>query len=822
MSGPLFDVFLRTGFAAAPTGETAPRREALLERLLGCGGGTAACYGLNERFAEEVLPAVRRGRAPFVLFADQVLDLGASPLRRLARVLRHNPGLPALTFGSPALERVYGDAPEGPGRGRVAQRLTPAPHLPSWLCVVSRAAIDRHEGPGWRTLEYFLLDLGRRLSGRQMGSVGIEIDTRFWVRDLLFQAADGLAEDYGRWRADFGDEAPPQLRVEVQGEPVPHPGRLAPEELERSQETAPKISILCPVFKPDHLEEMLGSVLQQTWRNWELLILVDGPPAEDARRIEEILARVKSEPRIRTWSWENHGTGPSRRALAEAATGDFVLPMDDDDLLPAHALEVFASAVRRHPGVACFRGGTQLVGLVHEVLRPRRRLLVGGISADPFEVSQPFLVARETLAALGGFEGDPAIRNAGEDTYLFHELDRARVRALLIDEPLYLRRLGHGNLSLGFERDEVLDHFRNLERRFCPPGWRSVDRHNELQGGFQQSIVTYRRDGKGLEVVAATRFFQYKTLGEESLAAIDLEITSVCNAVCGFCPREAMPDTKSFMPLAVVQALAAQLAQEPRPRQVVLCGIGESTLHPELLPIVQLLARAGARVCMTTNGSRLDAGLFRKLVGAGLQELNVSLNAATPETHGRVMRLRKFESIRENVREVLDLKHRLFPHIRVHVSFVLCDGNAHELEAFVGEWRATPATQVWIHPLNNRAGLLSRDLHPVDLKPVALRYRDDERVVVDIFEHHPEHGNVCRIAQNMDFISVDGSLRLCAMDYERRTDYGNVRHDLLRHLYLEKILSYRRGDTLSLCRLCDFHPGNRHEEEAVGLADVPA
>ena len=696
---------------------------------------------------------------------------------------------------------------------------SPPRHLPSWFCVVNRDLLeceDEGEGGGFETLEFFLLALERKLSGRggqpwQTAFATIALDTRRWACDLLFRTSGRLAADYRRYRARYGDgEVPPQLRVEVQGENIPPPGHLDPAALACGP---PKISILCPVFKPDFLAETVGSVLQQTWQEWELLIMVDGPPEEDRTKILEILARAESDPRIKVRSWPNHGTGPSRQALAEEASGDFVLSLDDDDLLPAHALEVLVSAVRRHPDAKCVRGGTRLVGLVDQILPPRPRLIVNGISSDPFEVSQPFLLARETLAAVGGFEGDPAIRNAGEDTYLFHQLDRARVKTLIIDEPLYYRRLSHDNLSLAFEHDEVVDHFRNLERRFCPAGWRSADRQNELDGRFQQSVVTYRHDAEGPEVVTATRFFQYKTLGEEDLAAIDLEITSACNAVCTFCPREEMPDTRSFMKLEVVEALAGQLAKEPRPRQVILCGIGESTLHPELPAIVQALSDAGARVCMTTNGARLDDALFRNLIDHGLAEVNVSLNAVTAETHFAVMRLRGFERVQRNLAAVLELKQRSFPHVRVHVSFVLCNQNQHELDRFVEQWRPEPVSQIWIHPVNNRAGMLGAGVEPVDLEPVARRYAGDDKVVVDIFKHHPEHGNVCKIVQSLDFISVGGEVRLCAMDYRRQTAYGNVANDLLRHLHLEKILSYRRGETLDLCQQCDFYP--RHVAAAV-------
>jgi MoaA/NifB/PqqE/SkfB family radical SAM enzyme/glycosyltransferase involved in cell wall biosynthesis len=807
------DVYLRVGFAGVPAaGELAARlREAF--------GVEPRSYPLGASFAA-LLPEVRRGRAPFVLFADQAVDVGEGPLRRLGRLLRRHPGLPALTLGGEALGRVYGEEPAPPRGGRVAQRLLPARHLPSWLCAVSRRLLPAGEEPGggFETLEFFLLDLDRRLAAGgdrppRMASAAVALDSRRWARDLLFRAAGPLAADYRRYRDRHGTAGvPPQLRVEVQGEVVAHPGRLDPAALAGP----PRISILCPVFKADFLAETVGSVLRQSWPDWELLIRIDGPPEEEERKILEILEGAAADPRIRVRRGPNLGTGPSRQALAAEASGDFVLSLDDDDLLPAHALEVLVSAARRHPEVRCFRGGTRLVGLVDRPLPPRPRVIVDGISSDPFEVSQPFLVARETLAALGGFEGDPAVRNAGEDTYLFHQLDRARVRTLIVDEPLYHRRLGHGNLSLQFEAGEVADHFRNLERRFCPAGWRAAERWDELAGGFQESIVAYRHDDGGPEVATATRFFQYKTLGEEGLAAIDLEITSVCNAVCAFCPRDEMPDKSSFMRLEVVEALAGQLAREARPRQVILCGIGESTLHPELPAIVRALSQAGARVCMTTNGARLDGGRFRDLIAEGLQEVNFSLNAATPETHFQVMRLRGFDRVRRNLAEVLELKRGRFPHVKVHVSFVLCNRNRHEVERFVEEWRGEPVTQIWIHPLNNRAGLLAPGVEAVDPEPLARRYAADERVVVDLFRHHPEHGNVCKIAQGLDFISVGGEVRLCAMDYRRTTSYGNVGDDLLRHLHLEKILSYRRGETLGLCRGCDFYPGPAAGPAAAG------
>ena len=89
----------------------------------------------------------------------------------------------------------------------------------------------------------------------------------------------------------------------------------------------------------------------------------------------------------------------------------------------------------------------------------------------------------------------------------------------------------------------------------------------------------------------------------------------------------------------------SRLRQERGTPFVVLAGIGESTLHPELNEIVKVLAEAKARVCLTTNGWNLTLETLDALVAAGLSELNVSLNAVTPKTHSAIMQLKNFEAI---------------------------------------------------------------------------------------------------------------------------------------------------------------------------------
>lgn len=111
----------------------------------------------------------------------------------------------------------------------------------------------------------------------------------------------------------------------------------------------PKVSVLMPVYKTDeiHLRGAIESILNQTFTDFEFLILEDCP--NDDR---ENIVKTYNDDRIVYFKNEkNLGITPSRNKLIEAAKGEYLAVMDHDDIsLP----ERFAEEVRyldEHPDV---------------------------------------------------------------------------------------------------------------------------------------------------------------------------------------------------------------------------------------------------------------------------------------------------------------------------------------------------------------------------------------------------------------------------------------------------------------------------------------
>jgi MoaA/NifB/PqqE/SkfB family radical SAM enzyme len=138
---------------------------------------------------------------------------------------------------------------------------------------------------------------------------------------------------------------------------------------------------------------------------------------------------------------------------------------------------------------------------------------------------------------------------------------------------------------------------------------------------------------------------------------IYLETTNRCNLRCRTCPQYfGMPEDDADLRPSGVRRI---LAQFPTVRRVVLHGIGEPLLNRQLPEIITAAKGRGAHVLFNTNGLLLRPPLTEPLVLSGLDELRVSIDAASPETYKLVRGANGFDRIVRNVRRFADTKAML-------------------------------------------------------------------------------------------------------------------------------------------------------------------
>jgi MoaA/NifB/PqqE/SkfB family radical SAM enzyme len=136
-----------------------------------------------------------------------------------------------------------------------------------------------------------------------------------------------------------------------------------------------------------------------------------------------------------------------------------------------------------------------------------------------------------------------------------------------------------------------------------------------------------------------------------------LEITNRCNLRCRTCPQffgmaERFHDMSWERFIAITD-------QFPRLRRVVLHGIGEPLLHPDLGRMVRHLKSRGAYVLFNSNGLLLRGRKAAGLAASGLDELRISIDGGTPETYRAVRGVDGFDRILGNLRRFEQVKRAL-------------------------------------------------------------------------------------------------------------------------------------------------------------------
>lgn len=109
----------------------------------------------------------------------------------------------------------------------------------------------------------------------------------------------------------------------------------------------PLVSIIIPCYNYGmFLSQTFASVLEQSYSEWECLIIDDGS-TDDSRNI--CLELMKSEPRLVYHYKTNGGLSSARNYGIKMAKGDYICFLDADDLLDKHKLEEQLNCFFKNP-----------------------------------------------------------------------------------------------------------------------------------------------------------------------------------------------------------------------------------------------------------------------------------------------------------------------------------------------------------------------------------------------------------------------------------------------------------------------------------------
>ena len=286
-----------------------------------------------------------------------------------------------------------------------------------------------------------------------------------------------------------------------------------------------------------------------------------------------------------------------------------------------------------------------------------------------------------------------------------------------------------------------------------------------------------------------------------------IESTTRCNEKCDQCPRTHLGrEADRDISLDEVRHIAEQF---PHLERVVLHGLGEPLLNPELPEIVAYLRSRGAYVLFNSNALLLNESRGRALIRAGLSELRISVDGARPETYARIRGVNRkaLPLIVRNLRAFEELKRTegaLAP--RTSLWFTAMRENIEELPALVDIAAESGVREVYVQRfIYFGQGLATED------QTIFQRARERERELIALAEER------CR-ALGVTFAATGASTPTAYLARKRDQPAERPWAGCHRPYALSYITAH--GNVYSCC-FSPFHPGPRAERQLGNVFEQP-
>lgn len=123
----------------------------------------------------------------------------------------------------------------------------------------------------------------------------------------------------------------------------------------------PKVSVVMPVYKgEEYIAEAIKSILNQTYDNFELIIINDCSPD----RCGEIISKFKDERIVVIKNEENIGLVSSLNKGIRIATGEYIARMDQDDISLPRRLETQVQYMESNPDIGICGANVKTIGKI--------------------------------------------------------------------------------------------------------------------------------------------------------------------------------------------------------------------------------------------------------------------------------------------------------------------------------------------------------------------------------------------------------------------------------------------------------------------------
>ena len=277
-----------------------------------------------------------------------------------------------------------------------------------------------------------------------------------------------------------------------------------------------------------------------------------------------------------------------------------------------------------------------------------------------------------------------------------------------------------------------------------------------------------------------------------------IEITSVCNLACSFCPP-----TERAKGLIKVEQFNKILDEiRPHTKYIYLHVKGEPLLHPRIHELLDAAHDKGFKVNITTNGTLIKKNREKLLGKPALRQINFSLHSFDGH-EGSENREKYLGDILEFVREASKfntiISYRLWNLQQDHVTDLAARRNRETLEIIENEYNLDFRIEEKVQP--GKGVKIANNIY---------LNQDHEFRWPSLLAPEDEGKGFCHALRSQAAILVDGTVVPCCLDGEGVINLGNVHEQSFSEIVEGERANNivegfsRREAVEELCRKCGY------------------
>ncbi len=453
---------------------------------------------------------------------------------------------------------------------------------------------------------------------------------------------------------------------------------------------APLVSVIIPCFnQAQYLTEAVESVVNQTYMNWECIIVNDGSPDNTSHVAKELIAKYPDK-KIILLEKENGGLADARNYGIRNSRGKYILPLDSDDFMKPERMEKMVALLESDKEIAIAYTDAIHFGSVNKIVNECEY----DFDRLRFEnhLNYSSMYRREVWDAAGGYNTN--MKKGYEDWNFWISCGEKGFYGKRIPEPLLMYRVKENSMYMDAleAHDElfaqiVLNHPNLYEQKDVVTAKRLLG-ITDTYPTDKSAVSLSANAGSDIGHIisnALSTISPSAGIADNMPYQVHFLMNDKCNAKCIMCGGDYFRSKSGRMITLEKFRIMAKNLRLHNFQSIVLAGAGDPLLNRDLIPILQFIRKEypDISIAFTTNGIALSKKISKQLLENDVASINISINSATAKTYKRIMQVDCFDQVCSNVVRLAQKRNDLRKNMRIQLSSAINRLNIEELPELV-------------------------------------------------------------------------------------------------------------------------------------------